>query len=249
MHVIGRRTAAGFVRRRVLPVLSVAPGSWAPPAAARCGPDTFALAVLDGLLMTESRALKGPGDMIAPWGSDWVACTPVRLAVIGRAFLEPLARWPAIQERVGSRLTPSPSTASADTRTLDERVVALLWKIALRWGSVREAGIALPQTLDARALSLLLEVREVEVALALDALRDRGVGAARDGTLWLAVSPDPGAGDPSRRDALRSRAAVALALARAACADSAELCDDLDLAIARGDARRVLGARSGRVRD
>ncbi len=248
MRVIGRRAAAGFVRRRILPVLSVAPGSWAPPAAARCGPDTFALAVLDGLLMTQSRAVKGPGDMIAPGGSDWVAGTPVRLAVIGRAYLEPLARWPAIQERVGSRLTPSPSRASADTRTLDERAVALLWKIALRWGSVREAGIALPRILDTRALSLLLDVSEVEVALALDALRDRGVGATRDGTLWLAASPDTGAGKPTRHDALRSRAAVALALARAACADSAQLCLDLDLVIARRDALRARSANSGGVR-
>ncbi len=106
MRVIGRRTAAGFVHRRVLPVLSVVPGSWTPPAAARCGPETFALAVLDGLLTTEHRALKGPGDMIAPWGSDWVACTPVRLAVIGRAYLDAVARWPAMQQRVRSRLTP-----------------------------------------------------------------------------------------------------------------------------------------------
>jgi len=248
MHVIGRRTAAGFVRRRVLPVLSVAPGSWAPPAAARCGPDTFALAVLDGLLMTESRALKGPGDMIAPWGSDWVACTPVRLAVIGRAYLNALARWPAMQQRVRSRLTPSSSGHVADAGTLDERLVALLWRIALRWSSVREAGIALPQALDARALSLLLEVSEEEVAAALVAARDRGVGATRDGTIWLRAGPDREAADPSDRDVLRVRAAVALALGRAACADSAQLCEDLDLMIARRDALRAQSASSGGVR-
>jgi len=248
MRMIGRRTAVGFVHRRVLPVLSVVPGSWTPPVATRCGPETFALAILDGLLTTDHRALKGPGDMIAPWGSNWVACTPVRLAVIGRAYLDALAHWPAMHQRVRSRLTPTSSGRIADAGTLDERLVALLWRIALRWGTVREAGIALPQTLDARALSLLLEVRQVDVAAALVALRDRGVGAARDGTIWLRAGLDREAGDPSGRDVLRARAAVALALARAACADSAELCDDLDLAIARRGALRVQGASSGGVR-
>jgi len=228
-------------------VLSVVPGSWTPPAAARCGPETFALAVLDGLLTTEHRALKGPGDMIAPWGSAWVACTPVRLAVIGHAYLTAVARWPALPQRVRARLTPSSSGHVADAGALDERLVALLWRIALRWGSLREAGIALPRPLDARALSLLLEVREEEVALALIALRERGVDAARDGTLWLRADPGRAAGDPSRGEALRTRAAVQLALARAACADSADLCDDLDLVIARRDALRAQAASSGGV--
>ncbi len=246
VRAVGRRNAAGFAHRRILPVLAVAPGAWTPPAAGRLGRGTFALAVLDGLITEQDGGLQGPGDMIVPWGSHWVACTPVRLAVIGSDYLEPLSRWPAAQRRVRARLTAPPSGGRLEVGGLDERLLALLWWIALRWGSPREAGLALPPGLDERALSLLLDTRQANITLALAALRERGVGAARDGAIWLAAGPDSEARSPRRGEALRARAAVQLALARAACEDCADLCDDLDLALGRRAALRRHGESSGR---
>ena len=102
-RMLGRRDAAAVGHRAILPVLSVEDGPWAPPEPASLGTGTVALAVLDGLLVTADRELTGPGDVIEPWGAPWIACTPVRLAVIGRSYLEALRPWPAVADRVRAR--------------------------------------------------------------------------------------------------------------------------------------------------
>ena len=159
-HALGRREAAAIGQRPILPVLRVAPGPWNPPAAAQLGPGTIALAVLDGLLTGDGSPVHGPGDMLAPWGSAWVAATPVRLAVIGSAYLEPLQSWPAVLERIRTRAVVPNASLGLPAGTLEERLAALLWRVALRWGEVQGAGLTLPPILDLRALSLLLGAEE-----------------------------------------------------------------------------------------
>lgn len=241
-RAVGRRKAAAIGGRPILPVLSVMPGPWNPPAASQLGAGTIALAVLDGLLTGEGAPVLGPGDMIAPWGSAWVVATPVRLAVIGSAYLEPLRPWPGALERVRARAVAPKAIHGPPTGTLEERLAALLWWVALRWGTIQGAGVTLPPSVDLRAVSLLLDAEETPTALALAALRDDGVGTTRGGAMWLASGSRRPGRVPGRRDALRARAAVQVALARATCADSVELCDDLDLVLRRrDDLRRARG--------
>src|SRR3954453_7048584 len=89
-HALGVWTALRVGRIPILPTLIVPAGAWTPPAATALGASTFALAIVDGLLVSAGpeRLAHGPGDRIAPWSSDavWAACTPLRLAVLGRAF-------------------------------------------------------------------------------------------------------------------------------------------------------------------
>ena len=69
---------------------------------------------------------------------------------------------------------------------------------------------------------------ERELAPALATLRGDRLGATRDGALWLPAGREPATGTTARRDALRTRAAVQLALARAARDECAALFDALD---------------------
>ena len=79
----------------------------------------------------------------------------------------------------------------------------------------------------------------MELALTLATLRKDGLGETRDGSMWLPSGREHGAGSRARRDALRSRAALQLALARAALDDCAALCDEIDLTLRRRDDLRA----------
>jgi hypothetical protein len=243
-RAIGRDNAAAIGHRPILPVLAASAGAWTPPTAARLGPQTLALAVLDGLLLEDATSLHGPGDMIAPWGSTWVAATRVRLAVIGSAYLEPLRPWPAIAHRVHARAAAPTVTVPPPGDSVQRRLAALLWSLALRWGSFHHTALVLPSAVDLRALRLLLDVDEAQAAGALTALRDDGVVECRERSLWLSAGTER---TFSRRDTLRARAALQVALARRHCDDSADLCDALELVLRRHDDLRGARPRSAGV--
>jgi hypothetical protein len=110
--------------------------------------------------------------------------------------------------------------------------------VALRWGEPGGVGLRLPRALDARALSLMLAVSEGELAPALAELRMDGLGATRDGALWLPAGREPATGATARRDELRLRTAVQLALSRAVWDECSALFDALHLAVRRRDELR-----------
>jgi hypothetical protein len=229
-RIVGVREAAAIGHRPVLPVLTVDPGPWTPPERADLGPSTVALSVLEGLL-TDGATVLGPGDGLEPWdtGARWTACTPLRLAVIGRAYAEALDRWPAAADRrragSGARV---PSGGAVEDRLLE-----LLWRIALRWGVPAPDGVRLPPALDLPALRRILGIAATDVVFALAALRVRGA-TIRDGTTWRLLG---GRHEDARRDTLLAGAALQLALARAARDDCLALCELLELQLGRG-ARR-----------
>jgi hypothetical protein len=247
-RTIGVREAAGIGHQPVLPVLAVAIGVWVAPERSRLGPGTVALTVLDGLLMAGSdpRALLGPGDVLAPWDTAavWTACTPVRLAVIGRAYGDALRAWPGATDVLCARVStlelgPQPGGGSVEERLLD-----LLWRIGQRHGQLDRYGVALPPALDLRALGLILGAPEMALALALAALRDRGAVIRRAGPGWSLPAPTRGHVETQphgRRDALRSHVALQLAVSRAARDECQALCEQLALELRRRSELR--GAR------
>src|SRR4051794_6933995 len=228
VRVLGLRDASTNGHRRVLPVLSVDAGEWSPPERDALGAGTVALAVLDGWL-TDGEVLIGPRDPFDAWSARWTICTHARMAVIGDAFAGALRTWP----RAGARSPDAPRTrVPANDRAIEDRVLELLWRIALRWGQAAAGGVVLPTAIDARAVCLMLG--EPQAGLALARLEVRGV-TLRRGALHLL--PFSGSDTP-RRDMLRAAASEQLALARAANDDCLALCELLDVGL-RGRARRI----------
>lgn len=220
-RVIGWRAATELGQEPILPVLSVPSGPWLPPDRDALGDATLALVVLDGLLVADTAPdrVLGPGDVVFPWDPAvrWTACTPLRLAVLGTRFSVALAAWPAAAARLLARA--SAGSAPAAQGAAAERVLALLWRIAARWGTTHGDAVALPRALDVRAVSALLTLSEADVTLAMSEATSDGTLERRDGPGWLLRAGETthvtSGHSRERRDQLRARGAEQLALARA----------------------------------
>jgi hypothetical protein len=229
--ILGVRATAAIGHLPVLPVLRVDPGHWDPPIRADLGDGVLSLTVLSGLL-TNGVTVLGPGDDLDPWtGGHWTACTRLRVAVIGDAYVAALSDWPAAIARRSAAAGARVPTSGA----LADRLLELLWRIALRWGEPAAGGVALPRALDLPALRRILATSDSDVSLALAALSNRGA-AVRHGASWLLlVERDR----QERREALLGGAALQLALARAIRDDCLALCELAELELGRNAARRL----------
>jgi hypothetical protein len=223
-QIVGVREAAAIGHRPILPVLDVAAGPWSPPQRDGLGTGAVRLTVLEGLL-TDGATVHGPGDGFEPWTGSWTACTAVRVAVIGDAYAHALRAWPAAAMGHGENSGARVPTVGGP----DERLLELLWRIALRWGEPAAGGVALPRTLDLLAVHHILRVPEPRLAIAFAGLRERGA-AIRNGLSWLLLTGYEG---EARRDALLGAAAMQLGLARAVRDDCLALCELLELEFER----------------
>jgi hypothetical protein len=203
-------------RARLLPVLALSPGPWRPPAREALGERACLLAVLDGLLLHDGAGVRGPGDLIDPWGAggDWLACTPVRLAIVGAAFADALEPWPDV-----ARLSRRPRGREVRLRA-GERVLDVLWRLAARWALPAMGGLALPPAVDAAAVSCLAGLTEADTLTAMAAIEQGGAMARRGQGAWVLLPPGP---DRPAREHLRAKAAEQCALARVVQADTAAL--------------------------
>jgi hypothetical protein len=203
-------------RARLLPVLALPPGPWRPPAREALGKRTSVLAVLDGLLLHDGTGVRGPHDLVDPWaeGGVWLACTPVRLAVVGAAFADALEPWPDV-----AQLSLRPREREVRLRA-GELVLEVLWRLAGRWARPAMGGLALPPALDVAALAHLADLPEAETRRALAALEERGAVAQRGARTWVLLPPRA---DRPAREHLRAKVAEQCARARIAQADTAAL--------------------------
>ncbi len=136
-RALGTRATAEIGHLPILPVLAVPVGPWEPPDPAALGVGIVAVVVLEGLLAAGTPAcVIGPLDVLEPWDRSvsWVACTPVRLALVGTRFMEAVQAWPDVAAHLLAR-APGTASALAGTAAVDERVLDLLWRIAGRWGT------------------------------------------------------------------------------------------------------------------
>jgi CRP/FNR family transcriptional regulator, cyclic AMP receptor protein len=224
-RIVGVREAAAIGHRAILPVLAAAAGPWTPPQRSGLGPGAVRLTVLDGLL-TDGATVLGPGDALEPWTqTSWTACTAVRVAVIGDAYADALREWPLADVDHGREAGARVPTAGA----LEDRLLELLWRIALRWGELVARGIALPPALDLLAVQHILGVPETRLALAFAGLRDRGATIRNGASLTLLTRRE----GETRRDALLGAVAQQLALSRATRDECLALCALVQLEIER----------------
>jgi CRP/FNR family cyclic AMP-dependent transcriptional regulator len=211
----------------VLPRLDVDPGAWTPPAADDHG---GALALLiDGLVGRHvalggrvATQLLGPGDVFEPWtrpGDDllphavrWSAFAPATVVVLDGRFATSAQRWPALSRTAQTRLTALGDRLAIDLAIcqlprVEQRVLALLWHLAERFGRVASDGVVLDIKLTHRLIGELVGAQRPTVSLAVASLLDEGQLVRRaSGTLVL---------DHDSRSALAPRAMPAPVVARA----------------------------------
>lgn len=172
----------------------------------------FGAVVLSGLLMRHldigghpALDLHGPGDLIGvrsvadtllPAGDSWIATVPTRLGVLDDRFLMAVRRWPRLvtglfqqtQEQHDRLLF---QLVIAEQPRVEDRLLALFWHLAERFGHVTIEGIVVSLGLTHEALGRLIGAQRPTVTLALRALSARGAVQRRPDRSWL-VTEQPG---------------------------------------------------------
>jgi CRP/FNR family transcriptional regulator, cyclic AMP receptor protein len=185
----------------VLPRLDLDGGRWSPPPTGDSPPAALAL-LLDGLVGRHvalgervATQLLGPGDVFDPWSTPgdellpcavhWSAFGPATVAVLDARFATAARRWSVLaataQERLlglGERLAVH--LAICQLPRVEQRVLALLWHLAERFGRVTSDGVVVELRLTHRLIGELVGAQRPTVSLALTNLLDDGLVTRRD---------------------------------------------------------------------
>jgi len=154
--------------------------------------------VLDGVV---SAQLLGPGDLVRvadeaagaaliPTDIRWTVLEPLTLALLDERFLLTVRRWPEIVAALFERLAVQEERrdvhrALAQLPRVEDRIHALLWLLAERWGHVTPQGVTLRLPLTHELIGQLVGAKRPTVSLALKELEERGTIHRRDDGSWL----------------------------------------------------------------
>jgi CRP/FNR family transcriptional regulator, cyclic AMP receptor protein len=188
----------------------LAKGVWAP--AEEGAGEGFGLLLLSGFLVRRvgregrfAAELLGPGDLLRPWQapgriasrpfeSTWQTVAPAELAVLDADFVERVSPHPEIAERLVDRAMLRSrhlalGMAVVQQRRVDQRLRALFWLLADRWGRVTPDGVRVAAPLTHALLAELVAARRPSVSAALTELAERGE-VTRFGGEWVLRSDD-----------------------------------------------------------
>jgi CRP-like cAMP-binding protein len=187
-------------------------GPWFPADLVRPGRETFAFLILAGAVARELHLLDrgtlqllGPGDLLRPGQGprglpatmSWTALRPSSLAVLDRRFALAARRWPSLAARIQGRLLDQMDRLSLDAAVAhlpktEQRVLAVLWHLADRWGRVTPRGVLVPLPLTHDVLGRLAAAQRPTVTLALAQLALDGMlsRVPREGWLLSPASRD-----------------------------------------------------------
>ena len=145
-----------------------------------------------------TSVLVGAGDLLLEPGRSgaWRALQPVTIVWLGAAFERATQRWPALtrsllrfsQEAAERAMAMQ---AVAQLQRIDDRLLALLWHLAERWGRVTTDGVVLDLRLQHRVLADLVGARRPSVTTALGTLAAEGRVVRRAGGGWLLRGDEP----------------------------------------------------------
>ena len=158
------RRAREAAQRLYARAIDVPRGRWNPRAGLLEGNLPVGLLILDGVLVREatvgdhpSAELLGPGDLLRAWEDadieellprtiEWSALTATRIAVIDHTFTIRAAQWPEVFAALIDRAARRAERlvvlqAIAHLTRVDDRLLALLWCLAERWGRVVPGGV------------------------------------------------------------------------------------------------------------
>ena len=212
------RRAREAAHRLYVRVIDIPRGRWNPSNGLLEGATPIGLLILEGVLVREatvgdhpSAELLGPGDLLRAWDDpdieellpraiEWSALTAMRVAVIDHAFAVRAAEWPEVfaglidrAARRAERLVVM--QAIAHLTRVDDRLLALLWCLAERWGRVVPGGVLVSLRLSHRTLAGMIGARRPSVTTALGQLMARGELERRTDGEWLLRGDAPLARD------------------------------------------------------
>lgn len=173
-------------------------GTWRPgEMLVRGRPLPHAVVVINGLIVRDvavagraSGHVFGPGDVLRPWRPPqtafatrtlWACGTGgAEVAVLDDRFARAAWKWPGvsrvIQERLAEQLDATALQAAiVSLPRAEQRVLAVLWQLADRWGTVRPEGVLVGVELTHELLGRLAGARRPTVSLALQMLVDEGL--------------------------------------------------------------------------
>lgn len=214
--------ADAATRRLSAPVVALRRGSWIPSGPGD-GHGQSGLLVLDGLIVREAMVgdhpcaeLIGPGDYLRQIEAsdddelltrtiEWTVLAPTRVAQLGPGFAAAAAPWPEVlftlidrSARRADRLAVL--QAITHLTRVDDRLLALFWFLAERWGRVGPDGVALALRLPHRTLAGMVGARRPSVTTALGHLMARGEIERRPDGAWILRGSPP---DRSARPEVR----------------------------------------------
>jgi CRP/FNR family transcriptional regulator, cyclic AMP receptor protein len=193
-------------RLLVVDVMRLEPGPWQPHTHRADGTDGFALLVLRGAITREvhladrrSAELVGPGDVLRPSSTGdsllphevtLTVTEPAIVAILDERFRQVARRWPTLAAALDERLLAQAErlivrVAIAQLGRVDQRLLALFWHLADRWGRVTPHGITVPLKLTHEALGRLVGAQRPTVSLALADLAAAGYVTHTAGVGWL----------------------------------------------------------------
>jgi CRP-like cAMP-binding protein len=202
------RRAREAAHRLYARALEIPRGRWSPSQTLLEGSRPIGLLILEGLLVREatvgdhpSAELLGPGDLLRAWEDEdyeellprtieWSALTNTRVAVIDHAFAVRAAQWPevfaALLDRAARRAERLVVLqAIAHLTRVDDRLLALMWCLAERWGRVVPGGVLVSLRLSHRTLAGMVGARRPSVTTALGQLMGRGEIERREDGEWV----------------------------------------------------------------
>lgn len=194
----------------VVPAIRIQGGQWDPEACAndeRVTGSLIGLLVIDGVVVREMRLgpyvsaqLCGPGDLLELRSAHDQSCLPTStrvsvpvtavLALLDDRVLRAARRWP----RLGGRLLAQAirQTGAADAHQaisqlprVEDRLLALFWHLADRWGHVLAGGVRIALPLTHESIGRLIGARRPTVTLGLRALRTEGLLQRQVDGVWL----------------------------------------------------------------
>lgn len=214
---------AGQLRRRVsVPRMTLVEGPWPAAGLREPEPGALGLLVVDGLLVRSVRMgtgecleLIGAGDLVRPWDQEaelpsmehdtsWWVLRPATVAVLDRRVGELVGRYPELVNALLSRSlrrsrTNALSLAISHVRGSENRLLALLWHLADRWGRVTPDGVVVPLPLTHELIAHLSCMRRPTASTALQQLSRSGRLVRLPDRTWMLPGLPPGRGPAAMR--------------------------------------------------
>jgi CRP/FNR family transcriptional regulator, cyclic AMP receptor protein len=187
-------------------------GDWDPATLVHDRKALYGLLLLDGLVSrtivvddVAAVQLLGRGDLVLPYepaetlvetAVRWGVREPSPVALLDAAFLLRVRRWPELVAALFQRIATQSNrraiySALSQLPRVEDRIHALLWFLAERWGRVTPLGVILPMRFTHELLGRLVGAKRPTVSLALKALEaDDRVHRRPDGSWLLARAWD-----------------------------------------------------------